>query len=114
MQATAATRKPMSLHAAARWAERNGLLHDGCEPLMYAVDDCSWKATSILCLGTFEKCSRFMLAAGCEHGHSTSYATTRDGKLVRMYALAEVAEGMAEEEGEARCIPDACEVREWA
>lgn len=106
----------MTLQQAARWAERRGALYigRGFDNPMCAVYDASWKAGVVLCVGSVEKCKAFMVAAGVERPSFCGYDTTRDGKTVRLYDLPTVLDEMGESEGEAACIPDAWEQREWA
>lgn len=92
----------MTLYQAARWADKNDAVYfpmrDGSVEWNYAVHD--ERTGFVLCIGKYDKCSAFMTGAqaGCQW---------------RMYSLESVLEQIDEEEGEARCIPDACEVREW-
>lgn len=92
----------MNIRQAARWAERNDCVfrvgRDGQPDWMYAV----WRYSDqeAVCIGYYDKCRAYMDA--------------HKGEGIRMESLDEVLQGMAESEGELLCIPDACEMREWA
>ena len=103
----------MNIRQAARWAERKGCLYRTSnynnEPVyLYAVYDAD--THMVECLGGYEKCDDYRKSLG------SSYDTipTNDGRHLRMVTLESVRCDLDESEGEARCIPDACEVREWA
>lgn len=93
----------MNIRQAARWAERKDCLfsvnrYTGEVEYLYAAYDIN--TNLVVAIGSYEKCKA---AGGCAVG----------GDL-RLEALQDVCADMDEYEGEAMCVPDACEVREWA
>ena len=93
----------MNIRQAARLAESRDVLWSvnpstGEREFLYAVYRRS--DHEVVCSGDFERCAEYMV-------------TNNSSDLVRV-ALDEIVEAMAESDGEARCIPDSCEVREWA
>lgn len=92
----------MTLYQAARWADRNDAVYfpmrDGSVEWNYAVHD--MRTGFVLCIGKYDKCSAFL-------------ASVPSGSYWRMDSLESVLEQIDEEEGEASCIPDISEQREW-
>jgi hypothetical protein len=98
----------MNIRQAARWAERKGILytvnrHTGQPDHLYAVYDTGNHMVDLI--GGYDKCKAIMPP------HSQP---TADGRWLRLQCLDEVCQEMDESDGEAACLPDACEVREWA
>jgi hypothetical protein len=101
----------MTIRQAARWAESKGILYAvrGGQP----VDICALYNTAgslVECIGSHEKCQAYRKALGSDFDSMV----TRDGRWLRLEALDTVLAEINEEEGEARCLPDAWEHREWA
>jgi hypothetical protein len=101
----------MSIRQAARWAESKGILYavKNGQP----VDLCALYNTAdnmVVFIGSSEKCQAYRKALGSDFDSMA----TRDGRWLRLEALDTVMGEINEEEGEARCLPDPPEQREWA
>lgn len=101
----------MTIRQAARWAESKGILYavKNGQP----VDLCALYNTAdslVECIGSAEKCQAFRRALGSDYDSMA----TRDGRWLRLEALDTILAEIEEEEGEAKCLPDAWEQREWA
>lgn len=88
--------KAMSIRQAARWAERNDCVYrankfTGAPDYMTAAVD--QRTNLVLCMGWGNK--------------AYDYKAQHADQQIRVYTLAEVLEGIDEEEGEMSCAPGA-------
>lgn len=105
----------MNIREAARWAERKDALVrvvNGEPHYLYAVYDTGNHMVDLV--GGYDKCKAYALSRGCEYVPTASGQHAADGRWLKMVSLEQVCEEMGESEGEARCVPDAWEQREWA
>jgi hypothetical protein len=110
------TLNQMNIREAARWADRKDALYinGNFENPLCAVYSTGNHMVSLI--GSYDKCRAF-IKANCGIAHipmAGSCYETRDGEWIRFDPLETVCAEMSESEGEDRCIPDACEVCEWA
>lgn len=101
----------MTIRQAARWAESKGILYavKNGQP----VDLCALYSSAdslVEFIGSSEKCQAYRKALGSDYDSMA----TQDGRWLRLEALDAIMSEVNEEEGEARCLPDAWEQREWA
>lgn len=93
----------MHIRDAARWAERKDCLsrvnYVGEHEYMYAV---------------YETDHNTVIKMGWNYDELSAILKEQPQYSAKMIDLLTITGEMDEEEGEARCIPDACEVREWA
>lgn len=97
--------QPMHIRDAAKWAHRKDILvrtaSNGGPDYLYAAYSARTNMTE--CIGYGDKCHEYGRQARAQGRHD-----------IRVEALEGVYEEITEEQGEARCVPDAWEQREWA
>lgn len=105
----------MNIRQAARWAERQDALvklgRDGQPDYLCAVYDVGTHLVE--CIGSHEKCDADMRSKGCAYSLTGCGVIASDGRYLCLETLDTVCQELDESDGEARCIAEAGEMREW-